>query len=173
MVLAAHYNPDVAVIYLPFSQCVNILDSSKIKVSELDLTTTNSFLRTKEFNLFLNNKNNPDSEIFNFKNLASNISALDFNLFSNYEVDTSFEITLNSNLNATNDYLDFKNLSIKYINSDLSGDLNIRNWNNNNLLAYDFDLHSEKFRRNDLFKLEEKYVHENQDNINEKKYLDN
>ena len=33
-------------------------------------------------------------------------------------------ITLNSNLNATNDYLDFKNLSIKYINSDLSGDLN-------------------------------------------------
>ena len=131
------------------------LDSSKIKVSELDLTTTNSFLRTKEFNLFLNNKNNPDSEIFNFKNLASNISALDFNLFSNYEVDTSFEITLNSNLNATNDYLDFKNLSIKYINSDLSGDLNIRNWNNNNLLAYDFDLHSEKFRRNDLFKLEE------------------
>ena len=53
-------------------------------------------------------------------------------------------------------YLDFKNLSIQYINSDLSGDLNIRNWNNNNLLAYDFDLHSEKLRRNDLFKLEER-----------------
>jgi len=32
MVLAAHYNPDVAVIYLPFSQCVNILDASKIKI---------------------------------------------------------------------------------------------------------------------------------------------
>ncbi len=32
MVLAAHYNPDVAVIYLPFSQCVNIVDASKIKI---------------------------------------------------------------------------------------------------------------------------------------------
>ena len=32
MVLASHYNPDIAVIYLPFSQCVNILDSSKIKL---------------------------------------------------------------------------------------------------------------------------------------------
>lgn len=32
MVLAAHYNPDTGVIYLPFSQCVNIVDTTSIKV---------------------------------------------------------------------------------------------------------------------------------------------
>lgn len=32
MVLAAHYNPDTAVIYLPFSQCVNIVDTTSIKI---------------------------------------------------------------------------------------------------------------------------------------------
>lgn len=32
MVLAAHYNPDTGVIYLPFSQCVNIVDITSIKV---------------------------------------------------------------------------------------------------------------------------------------------
>lgn len=32
MVLAAHYNPDIAVIYLPFSQCVNIVDTTSIKI---------------------------------------------------------------------------------------------------------------------------------------------
>ena len=32
MVLSAHYNPDIAVIYLPFSQCVNIVDTTSIKI---------------------------------------------------------------------------------------------------------------------------------------------
>jgi hypothetical protein len=32
MVLAAHYNPDTGVIYLPFSQCVNIVDITSIIV---------------------------------------------------------------------------------------------------------------------------------------------
>ena len=32
MVLAAHYNPDTGVIYLPFSQCVNIVDTTSIKI---------------------------------------------------------------------------------------------------------------------------------------------
>ncbi len=32
MILAAHYNPDIGVIYLPFSQCVNIVDTTSIKI---------------------------------------------------------------------------------------------------------------------------------------------
>ena len=32
MVLAAHYNPDTGIIYLPFSQCVNIVDTTSIKI---------------------------------------------------------------------------------------------------------------------------------------------
>ncbi len=32
MVLSAHYNPDIGVIYLPFSQCVNIVDTTSIFV---------------------------------------------------------------------------------------------------------------------------------------------
>ena len=32
MALAAHYNPDIGVIYLPFSQCVNIVDITNIVI---------------------------------------------------------------------------------------------------------------------------------------------
>jgi hypothetical protein len=32
MLLAVHYNPDTGIIYLPFSQCVNIVDTTSIKI---------------------------------------------------------------------------------------------------------------------------------------------
>ena len=63
---------------------------------------------------------------FNFKELSSKISASDFNLFSTFKVDTNFELTINSDLNASNTDLKFQNLSIKYLESDLRGNLNIK-----------------------------------------------
>ena len=32
MLLAVHYNPDTGIVYLPFSQCVNIVDTTSIKI---------------------------------------------------------------------------------------------------------------------------------------------
>ena len=129
------------------------LDSNNINISNVFLNTPNSSLSANDFNYHFN-PNSLFLDEFNFKELSSKISANDFNLFSTFKVDTNFELTINSDLNASNTDLNFQNLSIKYLESDLRGNLNIQNWDNYSEIEFKFDLQSDRVFRKDLYNLE-------------------
>ena len=63
-------------------------------------------------------------------------------------------MTVTTNLNASYTDLKFQNLAIKYLKSDLSGNLSFQNWKDLSSLAFKFDLHSDNIFKEDLFTLE-------------------
>jgi hypothetical protein len=131
------------------------LDSNIIKVKNIKIITNNSSIATKEFNYYLNTNNSKlNSELYNFKQFKSVISAVDFNLFSNVQIDSFLKISINSDLTVFNNDFYFEDLSLKYLNSNLNGDLNIKNWNNNLSTSYRFDIKSDQIFTKDLFSLE-------------------
>ena len=130
------------------------LDSNILKANNIKLSTVNSKLETQEINLNFNNSNKSKFELYNAKEIKSNISAKDFNLFSEIKIDSFLNISVNSNLSVSNNDFYFENLSIQYLNSNLKGDLNIENWNKNLSNNYKFDIKSDQFYTTDLFSLE-------------------
>ena len=57
------------------------LDSNILKANNIKLSTVNSKLEAQEINLNFNNFNKSKFELYNVKEIKSNISAKDFNFF--------------------------------------------------------------------------------------------
>ena len=125
------------------------LDSTKLNLVNLKLKTPNSRLNSDNIKLNLDFKD----EFIMFKNMDTKLSSIDYNLFFNSKLDTSVKLNFYSNLSGSYKSIKLNDLSLNYQNSYLEGDLEIKDFSNENLVYY-FNLESNTILVNDLISLQ-------------------
>ena len=127
------------------------LDSTKLNLVNLKLKTANSIFSSDNINLNLDFKD----DFLLLKNMETKLSSTDYNLFSNSKLDTSLKLNFNTNLSGSSNSIKLKDLSLKYKSSSLEGGIEIKDFSNENLVSYFFNLQSNTILVNDLISIQE------------------
>ena len=127
------------------------LDSTKLNLVNLKLKTANSIFSSDNINLNLDFKD----DFLLLENMETKLSSMDYNLFFNSKLDTSLKLNFNTNLSGSSNSIKLKDLSLKYKSSSLEGGVEIKDFSNENLISYFFNLESNTILVNDLISIQE------------------
>ena len=127
------------------------LDSTKLNLVNLKLKTANSIFSSDNINLNLDFKD----DFLLLENMETKLSSMDYNLFFNSKLDTSLNLNFNTNLSGSSNSIKLKDLSLKYKSSSLEGGIEIKDFSNENLVSYFFNLESNTILVNDLISIQE------------------
>ena len=127
------------------------LDSTKLNLVNLKLKTANSIFSSDNINLNLDFKD----DFLLLENMETKLSSMDYNLFFNSKLDTSLKLNFNTNLSGSSNSIKLKDLSLKYKSSSLEGGIEIKDFSNENLVSYFFNLESNTILVNDLISIQE------------------
>ena len=127
------------------------LDSTKLNLVNLKLKTANSTFNSDNINLNLDFKD----DFLLLENMETKLSSMDYNLFFNSKLDTSLKLNFNTNLSGSSNSIKLKDLSLKYKSSSLEGGIEIKDFSNENLVSYFFNLESNTILVNDLISIQE------------------
>ena len=126
------------------------LDSTKFNLVNLNLRTPNSTFNTDSIRLNLDFKD----DFIQLKNIETNLSSIDYNLFFKNPLDTSFKLNFNTNFSWSSNSLKLNDLSLNYLNSYIKGDFQIKDFPNENLVSYFFNLKSNTILVSDLISIQ-------------------
>ncbi len=126
------------------------LDSSKLSLVNLKLKTQNSTFNSDNINLNLDFKD----DFILLENIDTKLSSMDYNLIFNKKLDTTLKLNFSTNLSCTSKSIKLNDLSLNYQSSYLEGDFEIKDFSNENLLSYFFNIESNNILVEDLISLQ-------------------
>lgn len=127
------------------------LDSTKLNLVNLKLKTPNSRLSSDNINLNLDFKN----DFIQLENIETQLSSVDYNLFFNKKLDSTLNFNFSTHFSGSSSSIKLEDFSLIYQNSSLEGDFEIKDFSNENLVSYFFNVESNTILVNDLISLRE------------------